>query len=101
MKVSTVFMQLAAEQCKQAGFACTIAPHKPDVFARVDGGGHAVEHDFRASAQGNVLEGDHPGIRKKHTRVRRVAYKTLGASAAVNGRAVAAAQGGCKGSIVP
>ncbi|MNW20566.1 hypothetical protein D3C71_2210220 [compost metagenome] len=52
-------MQLATEKRKQTGFTRTIAAHKPDVFAGVDGAGNVVEHDFGAASQGNVLKGNH------------------------------------------
>ena len=59
LEVAAVFVQMALQQRKQAGFAGTVAADQTDVFAGVDGGVRAVEDDLGAAPQGHVAQGDH------------------------------------------
>ena len=58
-KVAPVFMQRAAQQRKQGGFARAIAAHQGHFFAGVNGGAGSVEQHFGATAQSQVLKRNH------------------------------------------
>ncbi len=57
--VAGVFVQRAVEQAEQGGLAGAVAADQADLFAGVEGDVGAVEQHLGATAQNNILEGNH------------------------------------------
>ena len=57
--VAAVRIQAASQCREQAGFAGTVAPHEPHFLSGVERDVGAVEHQLRASAQGELSQCDH------------------------------------------
>ena len=57
--VAAIFMQRAVEQCEERGFAGAVAANEADFFTGVEGHGGVVEQHLGATAQYNILEGNH------------------------------------------
>jgi hypothetical protein len=52
---ATILMQIAGEQCKQRGFARTVAAHQPHFFARIERHTGFVQHHFGAASQHHIF----------------------------------------------
>ena len=58
-KISPIFVQCAIEQCKECGFAGTVAANQTNAFAGVDGATGVINQYPCATTQGDVLQSNH------------------------------------------